>query len=188
MFHGLTCPQNVLQFEENCYFDECFEFIPTIVSTFCKSFVECTPLVVLWLSEVQLESSFVYQMFGKKNVFLSGDDLSIFIIWVKVLRDQFRTDGIMYLEGKCPDYYVRVESEFSEHVSLPPSHDVLNIKTDNFETEIVIESSEIEVLTSTSSDCGEFYLELSEWINIFITNSTGITSLVSIWTSIWTGI
>ena len=41
---------------------------------------------------------------------------------------------------------------------------------------MVIESSEIEVLTNTSSDCGEFYLELSEWINIFITNSTGITS------------
>ena len=76
MFYGLTYPQNVsgfLQFEETCYFDECFEFIHTIVSTYCKSFVECTPLVVLWLSEVQLECSFVYQMFGKKYVFLSGD-------------------------------------------------------------------------------------------------------------------
>ena len=50
IFYGLICPQNVsgfLQFEETCYFDECFEFIPTIVSTYCKSFVECTPLVIL---------------------------------------------------------------------------------------------------------------------------------------------
>ena len=40
MFYGLTYPQNVsgfLQLEETCYFDECFEFIPTIVSTYCKS-------------------------------------------------------------------------------------------------------------------------------------------------------
>ena len=59
-----------------------------------------------------------------------------------------------------PNYYVRVESEFSEHVPLPPSHDILNIKTDNFETKMVIESSEIEVLTNTSSDCGEFHLEI----------------------------
>ena len=77
-------------------------------------------------------------MFGKKYVFLSGDDLSIFIIWVKLLRDQYRTDGIKCLEGKCPDYYVRIESEFRQHVPLPPSHDVLNIKTDNFETKMVI--------------------------------------------------
>ena len=76
-----------------------------------------------------VECSFVYQMFGEKYVFLSGDDLSIFIIWVKVLRDQYRTDGIKCLEGKCPDYYVRVESEFGEHVPFPPSYDVLNIKT-----------------------------------------------------------
>ena len=46
---------------------------------------------------------------------------------------------------------------------------------------MVIESSEIEVLTNTRGDCGEFYLELSEWNNICITNSTGLTSLVSNW-------
>ena len=65
MFYGLTCPQNVygfLQFEETCYFD----FIPTIVSTYCKTFVECTPLVVSWLTEAQLECSFLYQIFGRK--------------------------------------------------------------------------------------------------------------------------
>ena len=50
---------------------------------------------------------------------------------------------------------------------------------------MVIESSEIEVLTNTSSDCGEFYLELSEWKSICITNSTGITSLVSNWTNVF---
>ena len=157
MFYGLTCPQNVsgfLRFEETCYFDECFEFISTIVSIYCKSFAESTPLVVLWLTEVQLECIFyifyiLYQMFDKKYVFLSGDVLSIFIIWVKVLRDQYRTDGVKCLESKCPDYYVRVKSEFSEHVPLPPSHD-------NFETENGDRSSEIEVLTNTSSYCGEF--------------------------------
>ena len=39
MFYGLTCPPNVSgfsQFEETCYSDECFDFIPTIVSTHCK--------------------------------------------------------------------------------------------------------------------------------------------------------
>ena len=48
MFYGLTCPQNVsdfLQFEETCYFDECSEFLPKIASSYCKRFVECTPLV-----------------------------------------------------------------------------------------------------------------------------------------------
>ena len=104
-------------------------------------------------------------MFDKKCV-LSGDDLSLFIIWVKVLRDQYRTDGIKCLERKCPDYYVRVESEFSEHVPLSPSHDILNI--------------EIDI-------CGEFYLELSTWNNILVTNYTGITSLVSNWTNVFAG-
>ena len=54
--------------------------------------MESTPLVVLWLTEVQLGCIFLYQMFDEKYVFLSGDDLSFFIIWVKVLRDQYRTD------------------------------------------------------------------------------------------------
>ena len=185
MFYRLTCPQNVygfLQFEETCYFDECFDFIPTIVSTYCKSFVECTPLVVLWLTEVQLECSFLYQTFGKKFVFLSGDDLSLFITSVKELRDEYRTNGFKCLVSKCSDYYVLVESESSEHVPLPPSHDIPNIKTENFETQMMIESSEIENLTNT---CGEFYLEQSEWHNIYITNSTGITSLVSNWTNVF---
>ena len=47
---------------------------------------------------------------------------------------------------------------------------------------MVIESSEIEVLTNT---CDEFYFEQSEWDNISITNSTGITSLVSNWTNVF---
>ena len=34
---------------------------------------------------------------------------------------------------------------------------------------MVVESSEIEVLTNTSSDCGELYLELSEWDDICTT-------------------
>ena len=42
---------------------------------------------------------------------------------------------------------------------LPPSHDIPNIKFENFEKQMVRESSEIEVLTNT---CGEFYLE-TEW-------------------------
>ena len=47
---------------------------------------------------------------------------------------------------------------------------------------MVIESSETEVPTNT---CGESYLELSEWDNISINNSTGITSLVSNWTNVF---
>ena len=66
-----------------------------------------------------------------------------------MLRDKYRTNGIKCLESKCSDYYVRVESEFSEHVPLPPSHDIPNIKTENFETQMVIESSEIAVPTNT---------------------------------------
>ena len=134
MFYGLTCPQNVygfLQFEETCYFDECFDFIPTIVSTYYKSFMECTPLVVLWLTEVQLECSFLYQIFGKKYVFLSGDNLSFFITWVNELGYEYRTNGIKCLESKCSDYYLRVESESTIHVPLHLSYDIPNIKTEN---------------------------------------------------------
>ena len=47
---------------------------------------------------------------------------------------------------------------------------------------MVIESSEIEVLTNT---CGEIYLELSEWDHISTTNSTSITSLVSNGTNVF---
>ena len=67
-----------------------------------------------------------------------------------MLRDEYKTNGNKCLERKCPDYYVRVESEFSEHVPLPPSHDILSIKTDNFETQMVMECSEID------SDCVSF--------------------------------
>ena len=143
MFYGLTYQRNIssfLQFEEMCYFDECFDecfdFIPMIVG--CKSFVKCTPLVVLWLSEVQLECSILHQMFGKKYVFLSGDDLSLYVNWVKLLRDEYITNGIKCLESKYSGFCVKAESELSEHVPLPQSHDVSNIKTENFETQMVI--------------------------------------------------
>ena len=96
MYYGLTCPQNVygfLQFEETCYFDECFDFISTIVSTYCKSFVECTPLVVLWLTEVQLKCILLYQILVR-NMFLSEDDLSFFITWV---RDFFNIGTVNFV-------------------------------------------------------------------------------------------
>ena len=124
----------------------------------------------------------VSNIYVKKYVFLSGDDLGLYITWVKVLRDKYKTNGIKCLESKCSDDYVRVESESREHVPLPPSHDIPYIKTENFETQMVIESSEIEVLTNT---CCEFYLELSEWDNISITNSTSMTSWVSNWTNVF---
>ena len=84
-------------------------------------------------------------------MFLSGDDLSLYITWVKLLRDEYITNGIKCLESKYSGFCVEVESELSEHVPLPQSHDVSNIKTENFETQMVIESCEIEVLTNTSN-------------------------------------
>ena len=86
MFYGLTSPRNVydfLEFEEICFFDECHAFLATIENTYSKHFVECTPLVVLWLSEVQLETSLMCQMFGKKYTFLTSDDLRNFMTWIK---------------------------------------------------------------------------------------------------------
>ena len=80
----------------------------------------------MWLSEVQLECSFLNQMFRKKYVFLSGADLSLFITWVKVLRDECNTNGVNCLESKCTVFCVGVESEFSE-LPLPRSQDVPNI-------------------------------------------------------------
>ena len=72
MFYGLTCPRNVydfLEFEEICFFDECHAFIATIENTYSKRFVECTPLVLLWLSEVQIETGLMYQMLGRSMRF-----------------------------------------------------------------------------------------------------------------------
>ena len=50
--YGLACSRNVsgsLQFSETCYIDECLSFITTNSETYSKSFVECSPLLVLWL-------------------------------------------------------------------------------------------------------------------------------------------
>ena len=46
---------------------------------------------------------------------------------------------------------------FSEHFPLPLSHSISNIKTEEFETEIKILSSEIEVLTIKSWACCSAY-------------------------------
>ena len=47
-----------------------------------------------------------------------------------------------------------------EHATLPQSHDISNTKTEKLETQTVIESSENEVVTNKSSECGEFILNL----------------------------
>ena len=86
--------------------------------------------MILWLTEVQLECSSCSK-YLVRNEFLSGDDFSLFITWVKELRDEYRTNGIKCLESKCSDHYARVESESSEHAPLPPSHDITSIKLRN---------------------------------------------------------
>ena len=81
-FYGLSCPRNVsgfLEFEETCYLDQCTGFINTVLTTYSKSFIECSPLVVLWLSEAQLDPWFVYLIFGRNYVYLSNDNLTVFI-------------------------------------------------------------------------------------------------------------
>ena len=48
-FYGFSCPQNVsgfLKFEEICYLEQCNGFINTVLSTYSKSFIECSQLVV----------------------------------------------------------------------------------------------------------------------------------------------
>ena len=40
-------------------------FIHIILSSYSKSFIECSQLVVLWLNEVQLDHCFMYLIFGK---------------------------------------------------------------------------------------------------------------------------
>ena len=59
-------------------------------STYGKSFLECSPLLVLWLVLAQPEHSrcLVYQMFCKKYVCLSGEIVSDFIGCVIEQREE----------------------------------------------------------------------------------------------------
>ena len=187
MFYGLTCPRNVygfLEFEEICFFDECHAFIATIKNSYSKRFVECTPLVVLWLSEIQLETGLMYQMFGKKYAFLTSDDLKNFITWIRELRNVYDTNGIKCLESKYAEYCVLLQTNSSDPLPLPLPlplpNDIPDIECENF-----IETSEIDFPPQSSIECGEFFLQFSEWNDIQFTNSAGQTSLVRNWTNIF---
>ena len=187
MFYGLACPRNVfgfLEFEEICFFDECHAFIATIENTHSKRFVECTPLVVLWLSEVQLETGLMYQMFGKKYAFLTSDDLKNFITWIRELRNVYDTNGIKCLESKYAEYCVLLQTNscvpLPLPLPLPLPDDIPDIECQNF-----IGTSEIDFPIQSSSECGEFFLKFSEWNDIQFTNSAGQTLLVRNCTNIF---
>ena len=96
--YGLACSRNVsgfLQFSETCYIDECLSFITSISENYSKSFVECSPLLVLWLVLAQPENTSIYQMFGKKYVFLSGEILNICLKYA--LRLQLEPIAIQFV-------------------------------------------------------------------------------------------
>ena len=121
IFFGFSCPQNIpgfLKFEEICYLEQCNDFINTVLSTHSKSLIECSQLVVLWLSEAQLDPWLVYLIFGRKYVYLSNENLTVFIGWVVEQRNAFDTSGIDYLESKFKEYLVRAENK----TTLSPSN------------------------------------------------------------------
>ena len=189
-FYGLTCSQNVsgfLQLAEACYIDECYEFISIISDTYSKSFVECSPLLVLWLVLSQHGNCSVFQMFGKKYVFLGGEILSLFISWVLEQRKEFDTHGITTLENIYTEYLVnRVDGKADEPLPIPQSHSITcSVKSEQIPNQMLEVGSEIEIVTNNSSECGEFYLELAEWHSVCITDSNGRMSLVSHWTNIF---
>ena len=107
--YGLACSRNVsefVQFSETCYIDQCLSSITTISETYSKSFVECSPLLVLWIVLAQPENISIYQMFGKKYVCLSGEILSVFISWVMDQRKAFDIHDITMFEDKYAEYVV----------------------------------------------------------------------------------
>ena len=87
----------------------------------------------------------------------------LFITWLKVLRDEYITNGIKCLESKCLDYYVRVESEFSEQVSLNPSHDI------KFYSEGYLPFQYTHKQSAYS--CHLFCSECGKWSNLLVSNS-----------------
>ena len=65
----------------------------------------------MWLSEVQLDPWLVYLIFGRKYVYLSNDNLTVFIGWIVEQRDAFDTSGIDCLGSKFKEYLVRTENK-----------------------------------------------------------------------------
>ena len=82
-----------------------------VLSTYSKSFIECSQLIDLWLSEVQLDPWLVYLIFGRKYVYLSNDNLTVSIGWIVEQRDAFDTSGIDCLGSKFKEYLVRTENK-----------------------------------------------------------------------------
>ena len=111
---------------------------------------------------------------------MTSDDLKNFITWIRELRNDYDTNGIMCLESKYAEYCVLLQTNSSDHLHLPLPNDIPDIKCENF-----IETSEIDFPTQSSSECGEFFLQFSEWNDIQFTNSAGQASLVRNWTNIF---
>ena len=79
-----------------CFLEEFNGFINNILSNYSK--VECSPMVVLWLCEAQLDQCFMYLIFGRKHVYLSSDNLTVIIGWIVEQRDMFDNNGTDCLE------------------------------------------------------------------------------------------
>ena len=77
----------------------------------------------MWLSEAHLDPWLVYLIFGRKYVYLSNDNLTVFIGWIVEQRDAFDTSGIDCLESKFKKYLVRTENKTTLSLSnlLPES-------------------------------------------------------------------
>ena len=168
--------------EEMCFLEQYNGFINVVLSTYSKSFIECNQQIALWLSEVQLDPWLVYLIFGRKYVYLSNDNLTVFIGWIVEQRDAFDTSGNDCLESKFKKYLVRAENKTTlspsnllpESISTPfPLPQTLD-KTSVMETEETgnhLFTSEIEIVTCTNCGSGEFYLDKSEWDSIYISSN-----------------
>ena len=52
-----------------CFLEQCNRSISIILSSYSKCFIKCSKLVVVWLSEVQLNHCFIHLIFGNKYVY-----------------------------------------------------------------------------------------------------------------------
>ena len=182
-FYGLTEPKNIsgfLEFDELCYFLKCNDFIHTIMNKYSFTFIERSPLIVLWMFEFELERKFINLMFGKTYVVVSNNDLNNFIIWLMKLRDEYNQNGNICLQKRHSKCFSKFQNNSDESNIHPQFQHQTEVEMDIDED--IPEVMEMEVPISGS---GEFYLTLDEWESIFRKDTTSCDKLTSNWTNLF---
>ena len=90
-FYGFNICKKVpgnLQFSVSCFWDTCFDFTENIMTNYVTSFIECRPLVVLWLMETKIQRKCINRIFGKNDVLLNGEELNDLVATFCKLREE----------------------------------------------------------------------------------------------------